>query len=361
MYREVVRGEQVTGNRALILRVRIRLTRSGLTLCLQGQVVSLVMSQRMYCFLPVNTKILTFYIRSSPEWSFLQTIRPVSLTCICCKTLEHILVSKIMQHLSEHDILVESQHGFRSGRSCEIQLVQFIHDLRENLDSAHNRGHKQTYLIIMDFAKAFDKVAHRILAYKLEYYGIRNDILQWITTWLSGRTQKVVVDGVNSDPAPVLPGVPQGSVLGHILFLIFINDLDNIKSIVRIFADGCVLYRNIRRSEDRQILQDDLNILAPWEEAWLMKFNVAKCHSMRVTKHPLPKQIIHDYSLHNQVLENGPSAKYLGITITDDLDWGQHNNNVTSKVGHWVSYAETWPWLQRKPSLLHTKLWSAPN
>ena len=81
--------------------------------------------------------------------------RPVSLTCICCKSLEHILVGRVMQHLSDHKILVESQHGFRSGRSCETQLVQFIHDLLENLDGAHNRGHKQTDLIIMDFAKAF--------------------------------------------------------------------------------------------------------------------------------------------------------------------------------------------------------------
>ena len=118
--------------------------------------------------------------------------RPVSLICICWKTLEHILVSKIMQHLSEYDILVVSQHGFRSGRPCETQLVQFIHDLRENLDGAHNRGHKQTDLIIMDFAKALDKMQHWRLSYKLEYYGIPNDILQWITTWLSGRTQKVV-------------------------------------------------------------------------------------------------------------------------------------------------------------------------
>ena len=97
----------------------------------------------------------------------------------------------------------------------------------------------------------------------------------------------------------MLSGVPQDSVLGPILFLIFINDLpDNINSTVRLFADDCVLYQNIRRSEDQQILQDDLNILAQWEEAWLMKFNVAKFHLMRVTKHPLPKQIIHDYSLH---------------------------------------------------------------
>ena len=259
--------------------------------------------------------------------------RPVSLTCICCKSLEHILVGRVMQHLSDHKILVESQHGFRSGRSCETQLVQFIHDLQENLDGAHNRGHKQTDLIIMDFAKAFDKVPHRRLIYKLEYYGIRNDILRWINAWLAGRTQKVVLDSVCSDPAPVLSGVPQGSVLGPILFLIFINDLpDNIHSTVRLFADDCVLYRNIRRSEDQQILQDDLDRLAHWEEAWLMKFNVAKCHSMRVTRHPPPKQIVYGYTLHNQVLENVSSAKYLGVKITDDLEWGQHINEITSKA-----------------------------
>ena len=103
--------------------------------------------------------------------------RPFSLTCLCCKTLEHILVSKIVQHLSEYDRQVESQHGFRSGRSCESQLVQFIHDLCENLDGAHNRGHKQTDFIIVDVAKIFDKVPHRRLAYKLESCGIRNDIL----------------------------------------------------------------------------------------------------------------------------------------------------------------------------------------
>ena len=149
-------------------------------------------------------------------------------------------------------ILVESQHGFRSGRSCETQLVQFIHGFRENLDGAHNRGHKQTDLIIMDFAKVFNKVPHRRLLYKLEYYGIRNDTLQWISAWLSGHTQKVILDGVCSDPAPVLSGVPQGSVLGPILFLIFINDLPDINSTVRLFADDCLLYRNIRGSGDQQ-------------------------------------------------------------------------------------------------------------
>ena len=98
--------------------------------------------------------------------------RPVSLTCICCKTLEHILVSNINKHLALDSILADCQHSLRSQRSCETQLVQFVHDIISNLDGAVNRGHKQTDLIIVDFAKAFDKVLHRRLLHKLKYYGI---------------------------------------------------------------------------------------------------------------------------------------------------------------------------------------------
>ena len=122
---------------------------------------------------------------------------------------------------AEHNIQAESQHGFRRERSCETPLVQFIHDLREHLDGAQYRGHKLTDLIIMDFAKAFDNVPHRRLAYKLEYYGIRNDILQWITTWLSGRKQKVVIDGISSDPARVVWCPPGFRIRSHSLFDIY--------------------------------------------------------------------------------------------------------------------------------------------
>ena len=111
------------------------------------------------------------------------------------------------------------------------------------------------------------------------------------------------------------PGVPQGSVLGPILFLIFINDLpDNIKSSVCLFADDCVLYRNIHSLQDCLILLEDLDNLGLWEADWQMKFNVAKCHSMRVTRHYSQKQIIHDYTLHQHTLENVQSVKYLGKT-----------------------------------------------
>ena len=132
----------------------------------------------------------------------------------------------------------------------------------------------------------------------------------------------------------MLSGVPQGSVLGPILFLIFINDLpDNIRSSVRLFADDCVLYRNIHSIQDCFILQEDLTSLGQWEADWQMKFNVAKCHSMRVTRHQHHKQILFDYSLHNQTLENVQSAKYLGITISDNMDWGQHISEIKVAAG----------------------------
>ena len=244
--------------------------------------------------------------------------RPVSLTCICSKTLEHILVSNINKHLALDSILADCQHGFRSQRSCETQLVQFVHDIISNLDGAVNRGHKQADLNIMDFAKAFDMVPHRRLLHKLEYYGIRGSTHKWINSWLSGRTQQVVLDGQASDPVPVLSDVPQGSVLGPVLFLMF--------------ADDCVLYRNIHSRQDCLTLQEDLTSLGQWEADWQMKFNVAKCHSMRVTRHQHHKQILFDYSLHNQTLENVQSAKYLGITITDNMGWGQHVSEISSKA-----------------------------
>ena len=134
--------------------------------------------------------------------------RPVSLTCICCKTLEHIIVSNINKHLAFESIIADYQHGFRSQRSCDIQLVQFFHDLVSNLDRALSRNHRQTDVIIMDFAKAFYKVPHRRLLYNLDFYGIRGSTHKWITSWLSECSQKVVLDGQASDPVPVLSGVP---------------------------------------------------------------------------------------------------------------------------------------------------------
>ena len=138
----------------------------------------------------------------------------MSLTCICCKVLEHIIISNINMHLAFEIILADCQHGFRSQRSCETQLVQFYHDMVSNLDRALNPGHRQTDVIIMDFAKAFDKVPYRRLLYKLDFYRIRGCAHKWIASWLSERSQKVVLDGQASAPVPVLSSIPQGSGKG---------------------------------------------------------------------------------------------------------------------------------------------------
>ena len=222
----------------------------------------------------------------------LQTTRRCR-SCICGKTLEHIIVSNINKHLAIESIFADCQHGFGSQRSCETQLVQFYHDIVSNKDGARDRSQKQTDKIIMDFTKAFDKLPQRRLLYKLDYYGITGSTHKWISSWLSERSQKVVLNGQASDPVPVLSGVPQGSILGpFFLLLIFINDLpDNIRSSVRLFTDDCVLYRNIISPMNCQILQDDLSSLAQWETDWQMKFNVAKCHSMRVTRTSLTNTI----------------------------------------------------------------------
>ena len=117
------------------------------------------------------------------------------LTCIYCTTLEHILVSNINKHLALGSILADCQHGFQSKRSCKTQLVQFVDDIISNLDVDVNRGHKQTDLVIMDFPSVFDKVQQRRLLHKLEYNGVRGSNHKWNNSWLSGRTQQVVLDG----------------------------------------------------------------------------------------------------------------------------------------------------------------------
>ncbi|KAL8567466.1 hypothetical protein ACOMHN_010057 [Nucella lapillus] len=206
--------------------------------------------------------------------------RPVSLTSICCKIQEHIICSNVMRHLQQHRILCDSQHGFRPRRSCETQLLSLTHELACNRDKG-----LQTDLIILDFSKAFDKVPHERLLRKLDHYGVRGSTFNWVKAFLSDRSQQVVVDGARSDPAPVISGVPQGSVLGPILFLIFINDLpDQLKSKARLFADDCIVYHTVSTTADSEVIQQDLNTLADWERRWGMEFHPMKCNVLSCTK-----------------------------------------------------------------------------
>ena len=157
--------------------------------------------------------------------------------------------------------MYDLQHGVREKISCETQLVMMIYDLANNASAG-----KQTNVILLDFSKAFDKVNHSKLLWKLHQYGIRDKVLSWIQALLGNRYQQVVVDGEESDSIPVNSGVPQGSLLGPILFLAHINDLpEEICSQVRLFADDTALYLTIKGEEDSSALQNDLDTLSVWE------------------------------------------------------------------------------------------------
>ena len=240
-----------------------------------------------------------------------------------------------MKHLETNNILSDHQYGFRHSRSCETLLITLLHDLSCCYDTGI-----QTDIIFTDFAKAFDTVPHQRLLYKLDWYGIRGNLKNWISSFLNHRTQCVVLDGISSPRCPVLSGVPQGTVLGPTLFSIYINidiyDINDLPesilhSSIKLFADDCIIYRAIRTPEDAERLQEDLCALQEWQQRWLMRLNVSKCFTMTVL-HPRRNKIITPYRLHNHLLSPVEHYKYLGIIIQSDLKWHLHIQSITSKA-----------------------------
>ena len=257
-----------------------------------------------------------------------QNYRPVSLTSITCKILEHIVHSSVMRHFDNHKILTDSQHGFRKSRSCETQLILTTHEIAKHLSTG-----TQVDVQLLDFSKAFDKVPYNRLISKLNFYGVRDNTLQWITAFLKHRKQRVQLEGILSSEVDVVSGVPQGTVLGPLLFLAFINDLpDSIKhSSTKLFADDCMLFRPIKNDADCTLLQQDLSSLEKWEKQWQMEFNPGKCTVMKITPSKQKEPISFDYFLHNQRLTETKSSKYLGVTFHHDLSWSEHINNTATK------------------------------
>ena len=184
---------------------------------------------------------------------------------------------------------------------------------------------------MLDFSKVFDKVPHVRLLHKLEFYGIRGTYFKWIKEFLTDRKQQVIIDNKFSTPSTVLSGVPQGSVLGPLLFQLFINDLPNgIESLVKLYADDVLIMRSITTSDDHQILQNDLIKLTHWSSIWQMPFNLTKCEHLIVTNKPCPS--ICPYKINEHTLQRVDSIKYLGLTISHNLSWSPHIATIVGKA-----------------------------
>ena len=245
--------------------------------------------------------------------------RPISLTSIPCKIFEHIIYSSVYKHLENNGICVILNMDLERVTHAK-QLITTMHDLATRLNSG-----EQVNVLFLDFSKAFDKVPHNRLLHKLDYYD-----LEWIKQFLVGRTQQVVIENKLSDLTPVTSGVLQGSVLGPLLFLLFINDLPrSIDSVVKLYADDVLMYRSIKDRSDHQALQNDLNKLAHWSTIWQMPFNLTKCEYLIVINKSSP--LMYHYKLNDYEIQRVQSAKYLGLTISGNLSWSTHIRN------HWPS------------------------
>ena len=240
--------------------------------------------------------------------------RPVSLTCVLCKVMKSILRDAIVQHLEQYSLLRKSQHGFMAGKSTLSNLLEYLEDLTRLVDEGH-----AVDIVYLDFAKAFDKVPHMRLMRKCEGLGIQGDILRWVQEWLTDRKQRVVLNGKCSKWGDVLSGVPQGSVLGPTLFLIFINDIDIASDVtgafIKKFADDTKCYQVVKTQEDREKFQAMLDNLAKWSSDWQMLFNVDKCHVLHIGK----KNPEFEYNWGAGQLEVTEEEKDVGVMIAKSL------------------------------------------
>ena len=240
-----------------------------------------------------------------------ENYRPVSLRSVICKLLERLIKDHMVDFLVKNKLLNSSQHGFLKARSCLTNMLCFLEEITKWLDLG-----SPVDIIYLDFQKAFDKVPHQRLLLKLKAHGIGDNITDWIKQWLTDRRQRVVVDGEVSNWKSVLSGVPQGSVLGPILFLIYINDLDDsITSNVLKFADDTKLFRKVNTDGDKQHLQNDLDRLVNWSEKWQMLFNFGKCKCL----HTGHGNLNVNYKMGDTVLGTTVKEKDLGVTMSADM------------------------------------------
>ena len=255
--------------------------------------------------------------------------RPVSLTCIICKVMESIIRDNVIKHMKKNNLFSTQQFGFIEGRSTVLQLMHVMDIWCDILDQGGVLD-----AIYCDFMKAFDKVPHRRLVYKVGKYGIKGNVLGWIEAFLNNRTQCVVHNDCKSKSDPVTSGIPQGSVLGPILFVIYINDLPEVinkDSIAFLFADDTKLFRVLNDLvKDCQVLQEDIVKLVEWSIKWLLKFHPDKCVKVGIGLNRNAGMF--PYKMDGHILEESLCEKDIGVHIDNNLKFDIHINKAIQKA-----------------------------
>ena len=259
--------------------------------------------------------------------------RPISLTAVPCKLMERILRDVMLKHLTDNNLIASEQHGFVLSKSCVTNLLETL----DTISNALLKDHR-VILIFLDFAKAFDKVCHLSLISKLRSYGFDHYIIGWISDFLLNRKQRVVLGSDYSDWCNVTSGVPQGSVIGPLLFVIYINDMPSITNhILKLFADDSKLIGIIKNAKDIDLIQQDLDALVNWSQKWKMMFNLEKCKRMEISKsnrtsrEPPQLSMAIDCS-HRHTSSETKLEKDLGVYISNNAKFDHHIKFATNRA-----------------------------
>lgn len=251
--------------------------------------------------------------------------RPVSLTCVGSKIMETVIRDKLLDFLLTNNLISNAQFGFMPRRSTCLQLIDCVNIWANSLNNS-----KCVDVVYLDFSKAFDKVSHIKLVSKLVSYGVSGCLLKWLTSFLYGRKQRVVVNGCFSDSRDVVSGVPQGSVLGPLLFVIYINDMCDFitNTECRLFADDAKMFEEFDRRTVPANLQSNLNRVYLWSLTWQLPLALTKCSVLHLGYNN-PRNV---YYLGTHQLKSASSMRDLGVIISDSLHFHEHSMDIAAKA-----------------------------